>query len=296
MDKKKTLTKNVKILSEITEQEKIMNTEGGKQPSVNAIEKIIETLKQIIFPGYFGAEIQSTESRHYHIGVSMENLEKNLKEQISLCFKSFKGEEICESSSDEIVLKFIDAIPEIKRLLYTDIEAMSNADPAVTAYGEIIFCYPIVQVMLHYRVAHALLKFGVPVLPRIITELAHSKTGIDIHPGAQIGEYFAIDHGTGVVIGETSIIGNHVTLYQGVTLGAKKFTFNENGVPQNTPRHPIIEDNVTIYSNSSILGRITIGHDTIVGGNIWVTQSVRPYSKIVQQRAVEETFTDGAGI
>ena len=135
-----------------------------------------------------------------------------------------------------------------------------------------------------------------PVLPRIITEMAHSKTGIDIHPGAQIGEYFSIDHGTGVVIGETCIIGNHVTLYQGVTLGAKKFTYNENGTPVNTPRHPIIEDNVTIYSNSSILGRITIGHDTIVGGNIWLTESVRPYSKIVQQKAVSETFVDGAGI
>ena len=133
-------------------------------------------------------------------------------------------------------------------------------------------------------------------MPRIITEMAHSKTGIDIHPGAQIGEYFSIDHGTGVVIGETCIIGNHVTLYQGVTLGAKKFTYNENGVPVNTPRHPIIEDNVTIYSNSSILGRITIGHDTVVGGNIWLTESVKPYSKIVQQRAVAETFMDGAGI
>ena len=286
----------VKSLAKITDQEKFMKTEGGKQPSIPTIERIIETIRQIIFPGYFGAEIRSTESRHYHIGVSMENLEKDLKEQISLSFKSFKGEEIQEDKSDEIVLQFIDAIPEIKRVLYTDIEAMAKADPAVTAYGEIIFCYPIVQVMLHYRVAHALLKLGVPVLPRIITELAHSKTGIDIHPGAQIGEYFAIDHGTGVVIGETSIIGNHVTLYQGVTLGAKKFAKNEQGVLLNTPRHPIIEDNVTIYSNSSILGRITIGHDTIVGGNIWVTQSVRPYSKIVQQRAVEETFSDGAGI
>ena len=127
--------------------------------------------------------------------------------------------------------------------------------------------------------------------------MAHSKTGIDIHPGAQIGEYFSIDHGTGVVIGETCIIGNHVTLYQGVTLGAKKFTYNEHGVPVNTPRHPILEDNVTVYSNSSILGRITIGHDTVVGGNIWLTESVKPYSKIVQQRAMSETlFTDGAGI
>lgn len=290
------MAKNVNLLAEISQQEETMKTEGGKQPSVIVIERIIELLKQVIFPGYFGAEIRSRESRLYHVGVSMEAMEKDLKEQISLSFRSFKGEDVQEEASDEIALKFIDTLPEIKRVLYTDIEAMSNADPAVTAYGEIIFCYPIVQVMLHYRVAHALLMLGVPVLPRIITEMAHSKTGIDIHPGAQIGEYFSIDHGTGVVIGETCIIGKHVTLYQGVTLGAKKFTYNENGVPVNTPRHPIIEDNVTIYSNSSILGRITIGHDTIVGGNIWLTESVRPYSKIVQQKAVSETFVDGAGI
>lgn len=296
MDKKHIVAKNVKLLAEISAQEKDMKTEGGKQPSVMVIERIIELLKQIIFPGYFGAEIRSRESRHYHIGVSMEALEKDLKEQICLSFSSFKGEEVCEETSEEITLKFIDAIPEIKRVLYTDIEAMSNADPAVAAYGEIIFCYPLIQVMINYRVAHALLKLGVPVLPRIITELAHSKTGIDIHPGAQIGEYFSIDHGTGVVIGETCIIGNHVTLYQGVTLGAKKFTYNPDGTPANVPRHPIIEDNVTVYSNSSILGRITIGHDTIVGGNIWLTESVGPYSKIVQQKAVSETFTDGAGI
>lgn len=126
--------------------------------------------------------------------------------------------------------------------------------------------------------------------------MAHSLTGIDIHPGAKIGEYFCIDHGTGVVIGETCIIGNHVMLYQGVTLGAKSFTFDENGTPLNTPRHPILEDNVTVYSNSSVLGRITIGHDTIIGGNVWLTNSVAPYSKIMQSKAVAATFTDGAGI
>jgi len=297
MDKQAILAETVRVLSQITPTEKRMKTEGGKQPSIIVIERIIDLLKQIIFPGYFGAEIKSKDSRFYHVGASIEVLEKDLREQICLSFKSFKDEVVCEDDSDKIALEFINQIPEIKRVLYTDIEAMSVADPAVTAYGEIIFCYPIIQVMLNYRVAHALLKLGVPVLPRIMTEMAHSKTGIDIHPGAQIGEYFSIDHGTGVVIGETCIIGNHVTLYQGVTLGAKKFTYNEHGVPVNTPRHPILEDNVTVYSNSSILGRITIGHDTVVGGNIWLTESVKPYSKIVQQRAMSETlFTDGAGI
>ena len=135
-----------------------------------------------------------------------------------------------------------------------------------------------------------------PVIPRIITELAHSKTGIDIHPGAQIGEYFAIDHGTGVVIGETCIIGNHVTLYQGVTLGSKSFKYDAQGNMLNIPRHPIIEDYVTIYSNASILGRITIGHHSVIGGNIWVTNSVVPYSRVQQRKAVEMHFEAGLGI
>ncbi len=296
MDKKEILSKNVVLLSEVTENEVRMQTQGGNQPSIEAISRIIDLLKQIIFPGFFGAEIRDRESRYYHIGVCMEELETRLKDQIRLSFKCFKGENVCEDKSDEIAVKFIEMIPEIKRVLYTDIEAMSETDPAVTSFSEIIFCYPVVQVMVNYRIAHALLTLGVPVLPRIMTEMAHSKTGIDIHPGAQIGEYFSIDHGTGVVIGETCIVGNHVTLYQGVTLGAKKFTYNENGHPVNLPRHPILEDNVTVYSNSSILGRITIGHDTVVGGNIWLTEGVPPYSRIIQQKAVSETFTDGAGI
>ena len=252
-------------------------------------------MKQIIFPGFFGAEINSRESRLYRIGINTEQLTKELSEQIFLSFNNFNGGKT-KDEVERITIDFIKQLPELKRILYTDIEAMYNSDPAVTSYNEIIFCYPIVQVMIHYRVAHALLKLKVPVLPRIITEMAHSATGIDIHPGAEIGEYFSIDHGTGVVIGETCIIGNHVTLYQGVTLGAKKFTYNENGQPENTPRHPIIEDNVTIYSNSSILGRITIGHDTVIGGNIWVTESVKPHSKIVQQKAVSELFSDGSGV
>ena len=146
---------------------------------------------------------------------------------------------------------------------------------------------PAIHAILFQRVAHELLKLSVPVIPRIITEMSHSDTGIDIHPGAQIGEYFSIDHGTGVVIGQTAIIGNHVRIYQGVTLGAKNFTLDKEGLPLDIPRHPIIEDYVTIYSNASILGRITIGHDSVIGGNIWLTHSVPPNSKVLQTRAVE---------
>ena len=195
-----------------------------------------------------------------------------------------------------MAIDFIDSLPEIKRMLLTDVEAMFNNDPAVENFGEIILCYPVVHAMVHYRVAHSLLQLGIPVIPRIITELAHSDTGIDIHPGAQIGEYFSIDHGTGVVIGETCVIGKHVTLYQGVTLGAKNFSLDSNGRPVNIPRHPIIEDNVTIYSNATVLGRITIGRGSIVGGNIWLTYSVPPGSRILQRKAVATSFTDGLGI
>lgn len=295
MNRKEVLSRNVVLLSNISDEEKKMRTEGDQLPSIDSVRHIIELLKQIFFPGFFGSGVGSRESRFYHVGINMEKLIEEIEEQISLSFSCFNGGK-SDDEVEQIALQFVNNLPEIKRMLYTDIEAMFKSDPAVTAYSEIIFCYPIMQAMVHYRVAHSLLKLKVPVLPRIITEMAHSATGIDIHPGAEIGEYFSIDHGTGVVIGETCIIGNHVTLYQGVTLGAKKFTYNDSGQPVNTPRHPIVEDNVTIYSNSSILGRITIGHDTIVGGNIWLTESVKPHSKIVQQRAVSESFSDGAGV
>ena len=192
---------------------------------------------------------------------------------------------------------FMERIPEISRLLHTDVEAIADNDPAVTDRTEIVLCYPGIRVMLHYRTAHELLLLEVPVAPRLLTEMAHSATGIDIHPGAQIGEYFAIDHGTGVVVGATTVIGSHVMLYQGVTLGAKNIKYDSDGRPVDEPRHPILEDNVTVYANTTVLGRVTIGHDTVVGGNVWLTHSVPPRSRILQSRATEQPlFTDGAGI
>lgn len=173
-------------------------------------------------------------------------------------------------------------VPEIKRLINTDVDAVLHNDPAVTDRGEVILSYPLQYAMIHYRAAHALYLLDVPRIPRMLTELAHSRTGIDIHPAAQIGEYFCIDHGTGVVIGETTIIGAHVVLYQGVTLGAKNFEYDEEGRPIDLPRHPILEDHVTVYSNTSILGRVRIGHDTVIGGNVWLTQDV-PANSIVLQ-------------
>ena len=191
---------------------------------------------------------------------------------------------------------FLDRLPAVRELLSTDVEAIAHNDPAVKSRQEIVYCYPAVTAMLYYRTAHELHLLGVPVIPRMLTEHAHSATGIDIHPGAVIGDHFAIDHGTGIVIGETTIIGSHVTLYQGVTLGARNFTYDKDGKPMNLPRHPILEDGVTVYSNASILGRVTIGRDSVIGGNVWLTRSVPANSRILQGKTQDYTFMDGAGI
>lgn len=297
------LLRNVATLSKLTEKERsMMPATEAPLPSVVEVKRIVSLIKGIIFADYFQYRQSHEGIRSYHIGVNMQELFVLLQQQIA-CGLQFC--EDCEAlttkqrvfeESQRIALAFIDELPEIKRLLYTDVEAMFDNDPAATNYGEVIFSYPVINTMTHYRVAHVLHKMQVPVIPRIITEQAHSKTGIDIHPGAEIGEYFSIDHGTGVVIGETCIIGSHVSLYQGVTLGAKSFKYDEDGNVLNVPRHPIIEDHVTVYSNASILGRITIGHHSTIGGNIWLTHDVPPYSRILQSKAVDVSYQDGLGI
>jgi serine O-acetyltransferase len=305
MDKKtnETLLKNVEQLSKLTQQEvKMMPAVEAPLPSVEQVKQIVALAKNIIFPDFFNKRQSDETIRSYYIGVHMEELYGLLRKQIAHGLQFCEDCEVTTSKekvyqeAERMALEFINELPEIKRLLYTDAQAMFDNDPAAPNYGEVIFCYPVMNAMTHYRIAHKLHELQVPVIPRIITELAHSKTGIDIHPGATIGEYFAIDHGTGVVIGETCIIGNHVTLYQGVTLGAKSFKYDENGNVLNVPRHPIIEDNVTVYSNASILGRITIGHDSVIGGNIWVTHDIPPHSRIQQSKAVEGNFDGGLGI
>ena len=259
-------------------------------PSVHSLREIMRLLRKVIFPGFFGSEQEAqVDSIQYYTGVYLEQIYDLLQEQIynGLCFEV---DRCCDSKdrASEIAISFINQIPHIKYLLSTDVKAILDGDPAAKSVSEIIFSYPAVRAILYQRVAHELLKLGVPVLPRFITEMAHSDTGIDIHPGAQIGEYFSIDHGTGIVVGQTAIIGNHVRLYQGVTLGAKNFTLDEEGLPMDIPRHPILEDYVTVYSNASILGRITIGEGSVIGGNIWLTHSVPPNSKVLQSRAVED--------
>ncbi len=192
--------------------------------------------------------------------------------------------------------RLLEALPELRRRLGTDVRAVFDGDPAAGSFEEVILCYPALVALTHYRLAHALWRCGVPILPRMITERAHAATGIDIHPGATIGDSFSIDHGTGVVIGETCIIGSHVRLYQGVTLGAKSFKFDAEGHILREPRHPILEDRVVVYSNSSILGRVRIGHDSVIGGNVWQTTDLPPYSRVVQGRASISTFENGGGI
>ena len=302
-NKNEILLKNVRLLSVMGDHERgMMPQTEAPLPSVEKVKQIVTLVKNIIFPDYFNKRQPDEDIRSYYIGVHMQELARLLVKQIAhgLQFcedcETTRTKSLVYQEAERLALEFIDALPEIKRLLYTDVQAMFDNDPAARNYGEVIFCYPVVNTMTHYRIAHKLHELNVPVIPRIITEQAHSKTGIDIHPGAQIGEYFAIDHGTGVVIGETTIIGNHVTLYQGVTLGAKSFKYDEDGNMLNVPRHPVLEDYVTVYSNASILGRITIGHHSTIGGNIWLTHSVPPHSRILQSKAVDASYEGGLGI
>ena len=260
--------------------------DGNPLPSGKVLEEIIDLSRAIIFPGYYGKSKINKHTIRYHIGMAVERLSKLLEEQIlaGLCFccpNAGKGENTpCKLKAKEMAMQLIADLPEIRKTLATDVEAAFNGDPAAESFGEIISCYPVIKALTNYRIAHRLHTIGVPLIPRIISEMAHSETGIDIHPAATIGHHFTIDHGTGVVIGATCIIGNNVKLYQGVTLGAKSFPLDDNGNPiKGIARHPILEDNVIVYSNATILGRITIGQGSVVGANIWVTESMEPYSK-----------------
>lgn len=291
-----TLTQAVSELSDNRSYEGLFHQykDGDPLPSGKSLRRIVELAREILFPGYFGNSTVHRRTINYHIGVNVEEVFGLLTEQIQagLCFglENNPSENTIKKIPDRdtaasIAARFISKLPEIRRILATDVEAAYYGDPAATCFGEIICCYPIIRAITNYRIAHELYMLNVPLIPRIITEMAHSETGIDIHPGAQIGHHFTIDHGTGVVIGATCIIGNNVKLYQGVTLGAKSFPLDENGNPiKGIARHPILEDDVIVYSNATILGRITIGKGATIGGNIWVTESVPAGSRIVQRR------------
>lgn len=300
MNNKNILTQTVDELSKPESYKDLYHEqiEGTPLPSASDLKEIMNLVRSIIFPGYYGNSTIHTNTLKYHIGIATEKLFSLLVEQI-LAGLSFGGyddgstfsaysqqtikSELRRISTDRAE-RFIKKLPEMRRILATDVIAAFNGDPAAKNYGEIISCYPVIKTLTNYRVAHELLLLEVPLIPRMLTEMAHSETGIDIHPGATIGEYFTIDHGTGVVIGETCIIGNNVKLYQGVTLGAKSFPCDEDGNPiKGIPRHPILEDDVIVYSNASILGRITIGKGATIGGNIWVTHDV-PAGEFISQK------------
>lgn len=263
--------------------------DGDPLPSSKELEEIIELTRSILFPGFYGMTSVNIQTIRYRIGVDTERLYKLLCRQVmaGLCFNEDCHcdnaadtrrclQEEAEKIAENIVLK----LPKLRKILSTDVQAAFDGDPAAANLGEVIDCYPAIKALTNYRLAHELVLENVPLIPRMITEMAHSETGIDIHPAATIGTHFTIDHGTGVVIGATCVIGNHVKLYQGVTLGAKSFPLDKEGKPiKGIPRHPILEDDVIVYANATILGRITIGKGAVVGANVWVTRDMKPRSK-----------------
>ena len=284
------LTQTVEFLSNPDSLEGLCHQyrDGSPLPSGTELEDIINLSRAILFPGYFGKSTVNSNTIKYQIGVNVEQLHRKLTEQVlaGLCFAATCDEESRRNlpawrlQADVIATELIARLPQIRSTLATDVKAAYDGDPAVDNYSEIISCYPVIKALTNYRIAHELHTLNVPLIPRMITEMAHSETGSDIHPAATIGNFFTIDHGTGVVIGATCIIGNHVKLYQGVTLGAKSFPLDDDGNPiKGMPRHPILEDNVVIYANATVLGRITIGQGCVVGANVWVTEDMKPRTK-----------------
>lgn len=256
--------------------------DGNPLPSGKILEEIVMLLRAILFPGYYGNSSVNIHTLHYHIGVDVERLYHLLSQQIQagLCFMEYNADDKCNCNIKQVAQKLssqlIERLPAIREVLSTDVIAAFNGDPAAESTREVISCYPIIKTLINYRVAHELALLGVPLIPRMLTELAHSETGIDIHPNARIGKYFTIDHGTGVVIGATCVIGDNVKIYQGVTLGAKSFPLDAEGNPiKGIPRHPIIGNNVIIYANATVLGRITIGNGCVIGANMWVTEDMQ---------------------
>jgi len=270
----------------------LQHLEPTTLPSRHNVLQIIEILQEVIFPGYFGKKGLDSHSIKYHVGDSLETAYELLVMEIysGIRHSCQLSQSVCESVcshceevAENQTIKFLEKIPDLRHALATDVRAAYEGDPASRGYDEVIFSYPCIFAIMVYRLAHELHQQGVPLLPRMMTEFAHSKTGIDIHPGAVIGKYFFVDHGTGVVIGETTEIGDNVKLYQGVTLGALSFPRDESGrVIRGKKRHPTIEDEVVIYAGATVLGGDTIiGKGSVVGGNVWLTHSVPRRSKVL---------------
>jgi serine O-acetyltransferase len=272
-----------------------------KLPSSKVLSHVVDNLAAVLFPNRLGLPDINDEGIDYFVGHTLGSMLRQLNDQISLELQFIAKQQGLEQDtqlqSSQITRDFAAQLPKIRILIDSDIQAAYEGDPAASSADEVLVCYPGITAVIHHRIAHQLYRLGAPLVARIIAEVAHSRTGIDIHPGAQIAESFFIDHGTGVVIGETAVIGRHVRLYQAVTLGAKRFDKDANGVlVKGNARHPIIEDNVVIYAGATILGRITIGSGSTIGGNVWLTHSVPPGSHIAQAQLRSESFADGAGI
>ena len=257
-------------------------------PSREALKEIADALCGALFPMRLGPPDLHQEGEDFYVGHTLDKALNALFLQVQLELGynrrlECEEKEGVEAHAAEIVQAFARQLPTLRGLLDTDVQAAYQGDPAARSVDEVLLCYPGILAVIHYRLAHTLYVLGVPLIARILAEIAHSATGIDIHPGAQIGEGFFIDHGTGVVIGETTVIGKHVRLYQAVTLGAKRFTQDESGaLEKGAPRHPILEDEVVVYAGATILGRITIGRGSSIGGNVWLTRSVPAGSNVSQ--------------
>jgi serine O-acetyltransferase len=271
-------------------------------PSQEALSDIVEGMSAALFPRHFGPQSLTETGVDYFVGRSLDRALQSLLEQVRRELRLSSGsvgksDTTQEQQACAITREFAANLPRVRALLESDIYAAYQGDPAARSIDEVLICYPGIIAITRHRLAHELYRSGVPMLARIISEMAHSATGIDIHPGASIGGSFFIDHGTGVVIGETAVIGQNVRLYQAVTLGAKRFAVDDSGaLIKGGARHPIIEDDVVIYAGATILGRITIGRGSTIGGNVWLTRSVPPGSNITQAQARSDGFFDGGGI
>ena len=268
---------------------RLQHLEETPLPSEAAIEAILARLRTVLFPGYFGKEYVNNTNIEFYASELLYEVYELLSNELYNAFSPNCNHEreadcvTCQERAEEACLKFLRSIPDLRQLLELDLEAAMDGDPAARSYAEIVSSYPCMAAITSYRIAHELYRLEVPLIPRIMTEYAHRRTGIDIHPGARIGSRFFIDHGTGVVIGETTEIGSHVKIYQGVTLGALSFTKDDSGkLVKGRKRHPTIEDNVVIYAGATILGGDTIiGRDSVIGGNVWIVSSVPPGSKVM---------------
>lgn len=272
-----------------------------KLPSRKVLVGIADGLRAVLFPNRLGLPDLTDESVDYYVGHMLDVTLRDLLVQVRRELRFVSGVDAADNADREqaaaILRAFAQRLPHVRSLLESDIQAAYEGDPAARSIDEVLVCYPGITAITHYRLAHELHCLGAPLIARMISEIAHSATGIEIHPGAKIGGSFFIDHGTGVVIGETAIIGEHVRLYQAVTLGAKRFPVDEHGaLVKGNLRHPIVEDDVVIYAGATILGRITIGRGSTIGGNVWLTRSVPPGSNISQAQTRNEVFDHGAGI